>query len=117
MRARNTSAKGLTVQAVAGTYVALLGFDIAPQNRKGLLGFAVQRTDQTGSRWLGGGITFPNMSPGPNGDMGTNTFPIQKFRWGDYTAQPGSTYTYTLQAMYGTPGALEVGDSVSVDVH
>ena len=52
MRARSTSAKGLTVQAIAGTYVTLLGFDLAPQDRTGLLGFAVQRTDQSGDRWL-----------------------------------------------------------------
>ncbi|HEY6411566.1 MAG TPA: phospholipase D-like domain-containing protein [Ktedonobacteraceae bacterium] len=116
MRTRNTSAKGLTLRAVTGTYVVLLGFDIAPQDCKGLLGFAVQRSDQTGDRWLSGGITFPNMTAGPNGAMGTNIFPIQKFRWGDYTAQPGSKYTYKLQAMYGSPGALVVGDSVSVDV-
>jgi phosphatidylserine/phosphatidylglycerophosphate/cardiolipin synthase-like enzyme len=116
MRTRNTSAKGLTVQAVAGTYVVLLGFDLAPQDRKGLLGFAIQRSDQSGDTWLSGGMTFPNMTAGPNGEKGTNIFPIQKFRWGDYTAQPGSKYTYKLQAMYGTPGALEVGDSVTVNV-
>ena len=101
MRTRNTSAKGLTVQAVAGTYVVLLGFDLAPQDRTGLLGFAVQRSDQAGDTWLSGGITFPNMTAGPNGEKGTNIFPIQKFRWGDFTAQPGS---------------LEAGDSVTVDV-
>ncbi len=116
MRTRNTSAKGLTVQAVAGTYVVLLGFDLAPQDRTGLLGFAVQRSDQAGDTWLSGGITFPNMTAGPNGEKGTNIFPIQKFRWGDFTAQPGSRYSYKLQAMYGTPGSLEAGDSVTVDV-
>ena len=116
MRTRNTSARGLTVQAVAGTYVVLLGFDLAPQDRTGLLGFAIQRSDQNGDTWLSGGITFPNMTAGPNGEKGSNIFPIQKFRWGDFTAQPGSRYTYKLQAMYGTPGSLEAGDSVTVDV-
>ncbi len=118
MRTHNTSAKGLTVQAVAGTYVVLLGFDLAPQDRKGLLGFAIQRTDQTEHevRWLQGMLTFPNMPAGPNGKMGTNVFPIQKFRWGDYTAKPGHSYTYQVQAMYGTPGSLAAGDSVTVNV-
>ncbi len=116
MRTRNTSAKGLSVQAVAGTYVVLLGFDLVLQDRPGLLGFAVQRSDQTGDTWLSGGMTFPNMTTGPNGEKGTNIFPIQKFRWGDFTAQPGSRYTYKLQAMYGSPGSLEAGDSVMVDV-
>lgn len=118
MRTHNTSAKGLTVQAVAGTYVVLLGFDLAPQDRKGLLGFAIQRTDQTEHevRWLQGMLTFPNMPAGPNGKMGTNVFPIQKFRWGDYTAKPGHSYTYQVQAMYGAPGSLAAGDSVTVNV-
>jgi len=118
MRTHNTSAKGFTVQAIAGTYVVLLGFDLPRQDCTGLLGFAIGRTDQTEHqhRWLNGGITFPNMSAGPNGEIGTNLFPIQKFRWGDYTAKPNHSYTYTLQAMYGKPGALEVGDSVIVDV-
>ncbi len=116
MRTRYTSARGLTVQAVVGTYVVLLGFDLAPQDRTGLLGFAVQRSDLTGDIWLSGGITFPTITAGPNGEKGTNIFPIQKFRWGDFSAQPGARYTYKLQAMYGSPGSLEVGDSVTVDV-
>lgn len=116
MRTRNTSARGLTVQAVAGTYVVLLGFDLAPQDRTGLLGFAVQRSDQAGDTWLSGGITFPTITAGANGEMGTNIFPIQKFRWGDFSAHPGARYTYKLQAMYGSPGSLEAGDSVAVDV-
>ena len=116
MRTRNSSARGLTVQAVAGTYVVLLGFDLAPQDRTGLLGFAVQRSDLTGDIWLSGGITFPTMTAGLNGEKGTNIFPIQKFRWADFSAQPGARYTYKLQAMYGSPGSLEAGDSVTVDV-
>src|SRR5260370_18156674 len=114
MRTRNTSAKGLTVQAVAGTYVVLLGFDLAPQDRTGLLGFAVQRSDQAGDTWLSGGIAFPNMTAGPNGEKGTNIFPIQKFRSGDFTAQPRSRYSYTLQAMYGTPGSLAPAYTVTM---
>src|SRR5712692_3673768 len=71
MRTRNTSAKGLTVQAVAGTYVVVVGFDLLQQDCKGLLGFAIERTDQTEHEqyWLGAGqITFPNMAVGPNGE-------------------------------------------------
>src|ERR1051326_3077566 len=116
MRTRSISARGLAVQAVAGTYVVLLGFDLAPQDRTGLLGFAVQRSDQAGDIWLSGGITFPSMITGRDGQKGTNIFPIQKFRWGDFSAQPATHYTYKLQAMYGSPGSLEAGDSVTVDV-
>ena len=36
--------------------------------------------------------------------------PIQAFKWGDYTTQPGHRYTYYVTSMYGDPGALrEIG--------
>lgn len=117
MRKRLTSQNGLTVQAIAGTYVVLLGFDITPEKRKGLLGFAIHRVDQTEqeSHWLPGGLTFPGASPGPNSPS-THNSPIQKFRWGDYTAKPNHHYQYTVQALYGQPASLEVGDSVTIEV-
>ena len=38
---------GLKVHAVAGTYVVLLGFDLAEADCNGLLGFSIHRTDHT----------------------------------------------------------------------
>lgn len=110
------SANGLIVQAIAGTYVVLLGLDIASEQRKGLLGFAIYRVDQIEEEryWLPGALTFPGVSPGPHG-ASTRDFPIQRFRWGDYTAKPNHHYQYTVQALYGQPGSLEVGDSVTLE--
>ncbi len=117
MRVRHTSEKGLTVQAVAGTFVVLLGFNVPPEMRAGLLGFAVHRNDMTEheSRWLPGALTFPGMAAPPYG-ASTNKFPIQRFRWGDYTAKPNHHYRYRVQAMYGEPGSLVVGDEVTFEV-
>lgn len=118
MRKRLTSENGLTVQAIAGTFVVFLGFDIAPEKRKGLLGFSIYRVDKTEneSYWLPGGLSFPGAaSPGPN-SASTQTAPLQKFRWGDYTAKPNHQYQYTIQALYDQPGSLVVGDSVTLDV-
>jgi phosphatidylserine/phosphatidylglycerophosphate/cardiolipin synthase-like enzyme len=117
LRQRVTSKEGLTVQAIAGTYVVLLGFDIAPEQRKGLLGFAVYRVDLTEqeSYYLPGGITFPGVSPGPH-SVSTHDFPLQKFRWGDYTAKPDHHYQYRIEALYGQPDALKTGDSVAIEV-
>jgi hypothetical protein len=39
--------QGVSAYFVAGTYVVLMGFDATDDARKGLLGFAVQRTDKT----------------------------------------------------------------------
>lgn len=117
MRTRQTSKRGLTVQAVAGTFVVLLGFSVEPEQCKGLLGFAIHRTDLTENQsyWLTGGITFPGMTASPTSSL--VDFPLQRFRWGDYTAKPAHHYQYQIQAMYGKPGALVAGDSVAVDVH
>lgn len=46
MRKRKTE-NGLTVNAIAGTHVVTLGLDLASAQRKGCLGFALQRTDHT----------------------------------------------------------------------
>src|SRR5262249_55674274 len=42
--------------------------------------------------------------------------PVQAFQWGDWSAKPGHTYTYTVTAMSGTPAKLVRGASASVQV-
>jgi hypothetical protein len=45
---RNKEKKGdLSVQAIAGTHVVLLGIDLPEQDCPGLLGFALRREDHT----------------------------------------------------------------------
>ena len=112
---------GLQVQAIAGTHVVLLGWDIVDaQLKKGLLGFAIQRTDHTESEsyWLRGMKTFPDTKPplGPGGDASTHEQPIQSWQWADYTAKPVHDYSYMIVPMYGESGALTDGDAVTVDV-
>jgi hypothetical protein len=47
MRAQK-KANGLVAQAIAGTHVVYLGWDLmAEASQEGLLGFAIQRTDHT----------------------------------------------------------------------
>lgn len=49
---------GLTVNPIAGTRVITLGVDVAKEQRKGRLGFALQHTDHTEKYWIQGGKTF-----------------------------------------------------------
>ncbi|MFG1922047.1 phospholipase D-like domain-containing protein [Cryptosporangium sp. NPDC048952] len=102
MRAQ-AKADGLTVRAVAGNNVVLLGFDLPAPSTAGLLGFGIERTDHTeGERyWLRNDLAFRN-SRGRTTDVS----PVQTFRWGDYTAKPDHHYTYRVVAWVGTPGKL-----------
>ena len=50
----------VTVRAISGTYVVFLAFGMAEADAKGLMGFAIQRTDLTENEtiWLRGSETF-----------------------------------------------------------
>src|SRR4051812_13461955 len=94
---------GLTVQAVAGTYVVLLGLDLPQKSCKGLLGFAIHRTDHTEGEayWMEGMKTFAETDPGlpPGTKFSTRQQPIQGFTWSDFSTKPGHHYTYRVSAL------------------
>ena len=88
MRAINTNGP-LSVQAISGTYVVLLGINMTETEKSGVLGFGIQRTDLTtnwGPVWLEGFKKFRNTSLSLDRFVPTNEQPIQAFLWGDYTA-------------------------------
>ena len=110
---------GLVFNAVAGTYVVTMGWDIEQANLKtGLLGFALQRVDHTENEtfFMKGMKSFPTAQLPPGGTASSHDQPFQSFQWADYAAKPDHSYTYTLIPMYGRPGALTDGPSLSVDV-
>ena len=111
---------GLTVHAVAGTYVVLLGFDLAEDRCEGLLGFSIHRVDHTEDEasYLTGMKCFEATDPGflPGSHFTTRDHPIQSFQWADYSAKPGHEYTFTVAALAGTPENLTVVASVTVDL-
>jgi phosphatidylserine/phosphatidylglycerophosphate/cardiolipin synthase-like enzyme len=113
-----TSTKGLQVRGVAGTYVVLLAFNCSKDYCDGLLGFGIQRKDHENGEviWLRGMKKFDLPDSDEGDDVSTRHHPIQKFHWGDYTTKPGRTYTYTIHAMKGKPGALVDFDSIDVNV-
>jgi hypothetical protein len=121
MKMRNRKIEsGLTVNAVGGTHVILLGLDLAEEKRKGCLGFAIQREDHTENEryWLKGIKTFQATDPilGPGGEVSSREHPFQTFQWSDYSAKPGHSYTFNVIPLYGTPGKLVEGGAVSVDI-
>ena len=119
MRKKRTK-RGLTVNAVGGTHVVLLGLDLADAQRRGCLGFAIQREDHTEHEryWMSGTKTFKETDPGlgPGGRVSSRGHPFQSFQWADYSAKPEHEYTYAVIPLYGTPAKLEEGTGVSVRV-
>jgi phosphatidylserine/phosphatidylglycerophosphate/cardiolipin synthase-like enzyme len=111
---------GLTVNAVAGTHVVFFGLDLAANKRAGFRGFGFKRFDhhEGDTIWLQGLKTFEKTEPYPTSGERFSTLhhPIQGFQWADYSAQPGTTYTYTVVALYGDPADLQQPIAVEVEV-
>jgi phosphatidylserine/phosphatidylglycerophosphate/cardiolipin synthase-like enzyme len=117
MRASLTK-NGVTLRIIAGTTNTILGMDLQPDKRKGCLGFSIHRLDlgpvgkplepdKRQERWLPNLLQFPGDKTDPTKTtITTLTAPLQKFRWGDYTCDPGHTYRYQVVPRYGTPLAL-----------
>ncbi len=109
MRKKRTD-NGLTVRAISGTYVVILGIDMAEADCDGLRGFAIHRTDHTEdeANWMQGIKTFKETDPGfaAGSTYSTRQHPIQGFSWSDYSAKPGHDYTYRVEALFGSPADL-----------
>ncbi|HMI03710.1 MAG TPA: phospholipase D-like domain-containing protein [Pedobacter sp.] len=119
MRISKTS-NGLKVQAIAGTYVVILGIDLPEKKCVGLMGFSLHRQDHSEAEgyYLEGMKCFQATDPGaPDGSrFSTKDHPVQDFTWSDYTAKPNHTYTYTVCALTGNPKALTAFAKTEVTV-
>jgi phosphatidylserine/phosphatidylglycerophosphate/cardiolipin synthase-like enzyme len=116
-RAQNT---GVSVHAIAGSHVVLLGLDVDDTARVGLLGFAIRRTDHNEQKehWCQGYRIFEANEDhlGHGKQVSTWDNPVQSFLWNDYTAKPTHDYTFRVVPVYGTPEALERDRIPPVDV-
>jgi phosphatidylserine/phosphatidylglycerophosphate/cardiolipin synthase-like enzyme len=110
----------ISVFAIAGTYVVVLGFDATDLARKELLGFSIHRTDKTENEqyWLLGFRTFEETYPNPPRGSLISTYdnPIQDFLWSDFTAKPKHEYVYKIVPVSGKPKNLQYGEPVEVTV-
>jgi len=110
----------LSVQAIAGTHVVLLGMNLPVANCPGLLGFAIRRHDHVEGEiyWLSGYKTFASVEPHPAPGVlyATRVHPIQGFTWSDFSAKPGYRYTYEIVALRGDPKQPTEAERVSVRV-
>lgn len=125
MRAKKSGAV-LAVRAIGGLHVVTLAWDfVAGQSgkKKGLLGFAIERTEFKGSTeveryYLRGIKRFKDKDSGlpPGTPVPTSEHPVQSFQWGDYTVKPATTYQYRVVPVYGTSKLLELEDQSATAV-
>ena len=97
---------GVSVKAYAGTTGVILAFDV--DGRASAQGCSASRSSARGGnrphKWLAGALSFPGVEREPGEFPSSDTAPIQKFRWSDYTVFPDTTYTYTVHPVYGDAG-------------
>lgn len=109
----------VTVRAISGTHVVFLAFNMKESNAKGLMGFAIQRTDlrEDETTWLRGNKTFASIRPSTGlEDASSHEHPFQAFQWADYSAKPGYRYRYRVIPMYGRPAALTERAATSITI-
>ncbi|WP_299084014.1 phospholipase D-like domain-containing protein [uncultured Ruegeria sp.] len=115
MRTYQTNEK-VSVYAIAGTHVVLLGLNASQEAREGLLGFTIERKAGNCSYipMRGGRRLFENLDVSEQ--KNSRALPIQSMMWSDYTVEPGSTYRFRVIPVYGSPDLMQPGEPVEVEV-
>ena len=107
------------IKAYAGTSGVLLGMDLDESLKPGLLGFAIREKEANKDpRFLLNNLTFPDRAhtiPEWNATP-SDIAPLQKFRWADYSIEPGTTCKYRVHPVYGDPDAPELAEPLEVEV-
>lgn len=111
MRFQSRTIDGYQVFAVSGTNTVSFGIGFDGADTRGLLGFAVERSDPTEHErfFVFGFKVFQSVVPHPDDQTSVKTFdhPIQSFVWDDFTAKPGRAYEYVFHPLKGKPKNLD----------
>jgi phosphatidylserine/phosphatidylglycerophosphate/cardiolipin synthase-like enzyme len=111
MRFKSKKTGGYQVFAVTGTNTVSFGIDFAGADTKGLLGFALERSDPAEKQkfFTFGFKVFPSVIPHPDEDTSVKTFdhPVQAFVTDDFTAKPDREYEYIFHPLKGAPKNLD----------
>ena len=122
MRFKETTGK-YKLYAVTGTNTVAFAIDCKEADMKNLLGFSVEKeytktTGETCKVMVMGFKVFNDRVENPIAGALYSTYdnPIQSFGWEDFTAYPGSKYTYTFTPLFDSPMNIRRGPAVSIKV-
>lgn len=93
------------LKGYAGTNSVLLAIDLDQKRKNSLMGFAIEKKEgHYPWQWLLNSLTFPGVPHTIPAWAATpsNLAPLQKFRWADYTVEPGITCKYRVHLVYGS---------------
>ena len=111
MQFKSSIIDGYQIFAVSGTNTISFGVKFDKADTRGLLGFAIERSDPTENEryFVFGFKVFPSVIPEPDDKttVRTNEHPIQSFVWDDFTAKPGRDYEYFFHPVKGSPKNLD----------
>ena len=132
MRARNEN-NVLSVHAIAGTHVVLLGLDVKGYNPDSstdlsalLSGMALdpeglplngtKSSTNDGGAFVGFAIDRTDVATKESTSLNADGRPIQKFHFNDYTVLPGRQYEYTLSFLSSSVQLVADDSSVTVTI-
>ncbi len=110
MRFKSTVVDGFQAFAVTGTNTISFAITATVAAKRGLLGFAVRRSEAGGPpRTMPGFKVFRALVPKPDRTtrVSTWTHPVQSFVWDDFTAKPDEKYDYWFHPLRGSPHRLD----------
>ena len=111
MRFKSAKTGPYQVMAVSGTNTISFAISADKAGTKGLLGFAVERSDPGGKQdfYTFGFKVFPSLIPKPDDKtkVKTSRHPVQSFVWDDFTGKPDHKYEYIFHPLKGTPKKLD----------
>jgi len=110
MRFKSTVVDGFQAFAVTGTNTISFAITATAAAKRGLLGFAVRRSEAGGPPTkMPGFKVFRSLVPKPDRNTRVSTWdhPVQSFVWDDFTAKPDETYEYWFHPLRGTPQRLD----------
>jgi hypothetical protein len=111
MRFKSKKVAGSQIFAVAGVNTVSFAIVASPALKKGLLGFAVERSCPAENErfFMLGFKVFRELIPQPDEktQVSTHDHPIQSFSWDDFTAKPKHEYEYFFHPIKGKPKNLD----------